>query len=212
MEKKIKVSLILVAIVIVIIGSILSYNAIKGEEKPVENKVGIIDLQGQLVSGEESDWGTTTGELQRALEKALREKHIKAVVLRIDSPGGAATSSYEMYSMVKSFDKPIVAYIRGTGASGSYLTALGAEKILAHPFSQLGSVGVYIQLRHPVPIVPENAKEIKIFSSGKFKTFWEDGVLDNEERSYIQMKIDELENTFQNIVYREAPIENPQKT
>lgn len=178
--------------------------AFRAEEK---DKIGIIELQGELVTGEESPLFTTTGELQRALENASRDERVKAVVLSVDSPGGTATAAYEMYSMVKRFEKPIVAFIRGTGASGSYLVSLGADNVVAHPFSEVGGVGVFIQLRVPVPVEPEEVEYISAISSGKFKTLWEDGVLDEAERGFLEMKVEEAENAFMEIVFGEAPIE-----
>ncbi len=177
--------------------------------KSVSNYIGVIDIQGPLLSGESSTIGTSTGELERSLEKARLDSQVKAVILRIDSPGGSATASYEMYSMIKRFEKPIVSYGRGIIASGSYLASLGTDNIVVHPFSEVGGVGVYIELERPVPVNFENAEMIEAISSGKLKTLWEDGILDNVERSFLKSKVDEIEKTFQNIVYDEAPLEKP---
>lgn len=177
------------------------------EEK---GKIAIIDVQGELITGEKSIFGTTTGELQRALEKAERNEKVKGVVLKVDSPGGSATASYEMYLMLKRFEKPVVAFARGTMASGSYLASLGGNKVLGHPFSTVGSIGVYFHLRKPVSVEPENAVEITVISSGKFKTLWEDDVLDENERKFLKIKADQVEKTFFNIVYEQAPIERPE--
>ncbi len=171
---------------------------------PKKNKIAVIELRGELITGEESIFYTTTGELQRSLESARRDESIKAVVLAVDSPGGFATASYEMYSMVKRFEKPVVAFGGGTAASGSYLVSLGADKMVAHPFSEVGSIGVFIELREPVPVEPENAEEIQTISSGKFKTLWEDGVLDENEREYLRLKVEEAKNSFFDIVVEET--------
>ncbi len=173
---------------------------------PKKNRIAIIELSGEIVSGEESEFYTTTGEIQRSLEKAKRDDSIKAVVLAVDSPGGYATSSYEMYSMVKRFEKPVVAFARGTVASGSYLVSLGADKRVAHPFSKIGSVGVYIDLGKPVPIEPENATEITSITSGKLKDLWADGVLDENERAYLKLRVDEAKDIFLNLVLKETEI------
>lgn len=173
---------------------------------PKKDKIAVIELRGELVTGEESIFYTTTGELQRSFENAKRDDTIKAVVLVVDSPGGYAAACYEMYSMVKRFEKPVVAFIRGTGASGSYLASLGADYVVAHPFSEVGSIGVFIELRKPVPVEPENAEEITAISSGIFKTLWEDGVLDENEREFLRLKVEEAENSFFNIVIKETKL------
>ena len=174
-----------------------------------KDKIAIIELRGELITGEESWFYMTTGELQRALESARRDERVKAVVLSVDSPGGTAVACYEMYSMVKRFTdlKPVVAFIRGTGASGSYLVSLGADNVIAHTFSKVGSIGVYIELDKPVPVEPENAEEIYAISSGIFKTLWEDGVLDENERKFLKMKVEEAENSFFEIVFSETKLE-----
>jgi protease-4 len=175
--------------------------------RPEPEDIAIIELRGELVSGGGSILFTTTGEIERSFEKAKMDKNIKAVVLAVDSPGGTAAASYEMYSLVKSFDKPVVAFARGTAGSGSYLVSLGADKIVAHPFSVIGSVGAYILLEKAVPVEPKDAEEIEAISSGKFKNLWSDGVLDEDERQFLNMKVEEAAEAFREIVYKESGIE-----
>ncbi len=174
----------------------------------VLDKIGIIYLSGEIISSGEFPHVNTisTGELQRALENAHRDDKVKAIVLAVDSPGGLADASYEMYSMVKGFEKPIVAFIRGTGASGAYLVSLGADRIVANPFSIVGSIGVFIVLDKQVPVEPENVEEIFAITSGKLKNVWADGVLDENEREYLEMKVDEINDSFLNIIFQRTEI------
>ncbi|TES84049.1 MAG: S49 family peptidase [Hadesarchaea archaeon] len=197
---------IIAGIIVVSVAVISIFWALVMPALPKKNKIAIIELRGELTTGEESTFYTTTGELQRSLENARRDKSIKAVVLAVDSPGGYATASYEMYSMVKRFEKPVVAFVRGAAASGSYLVSLGADVIVAHPFSEVGSIGVYIELGEPVPVEPENVEAITAISSGIFKTLWEDGVLDENEREFLRLKVEEAKNSFFNIVIEETEI------
>jgi len=170
------------------------------------DKIAIIDLRGELTGGEESLPYTTTGEIQRSFENARRDNKVKAVVLAVDSPGGEAAACYEMYSVVKRFEKPVVAFIKGTGASGAYLVSLGADRIVAHPFSKVGSIGVYIEFETPVPVEPENATQIYAISSGKLKDIWADGVLDENERKFLRMKVGEMKDAFFNLVFQRTGI------
>ncbi|HWC30439.1 MAG TPA: signal peptide peptidase SppA [Dehalococcoidia bacterium] len=80
-------------------------------------------------------------KLFRSLEE---NDHIRAVVLDIDSPGGSATGSNYLYLGVKSLakQKPVVAFIRGLGASGAYMLACPATRIVAIPSAIIGSIGV----------------------------------------------------------------------
>ena len=80
-------------------------------------------------------------ELARRLRLARR---VPAVVLDIDSPGGSATASDDLFLAFQRLDeaKPLVAAVRGTGASGAYLAALAARRLIAQPHAVVGSIGV----------------------------------------------------------------------
>jgi len=80
-------------------------------------------------------------KLFRTLEE---NEHVRAVVLDIDSPGGSATGSNYLYLGVKALakKKPVVAFIRGVGASGAYMLACPATRIVAIPGAIIGSIGV----------------------------------------------------------------------
>lgn len=81
------------------------------------------------------------------LQEAQDDSTVGAVVLRIESPGGAVGASQEIYGAVRRLDarKPVVASIGNAGASGGYYAALGARRIWANPGSLTGSIGVITQ-------------------------------------------------------------------
>ncbi len=100
--------------------------------------VAIVRLYGPITGGARTaDWI----ELIRRLRESRR---VPAVVLDIDSPGGSATASDDMFLALERLagQKPLVAAIRGMGASGSYLAALAAHPIVAQPHAIVGSIGV----------------------------------------------------------------------
>ena len=103
-----------------------------------EGRVAIIRLNGPI--------GGSARTLELIdLAKRLRESpHVPAVVLDVDSPGGSATASDELFIAFERLaaKKPLVACIRGTGASGAYLAAVAARRILANPNAIVGSIGV----------------------------------------------------------------------
>jgi protease IV len=92
---------------------------------------------GGLVMGSET--------IIKALQDARRRSSIKAVVLRIDSPGGSAPASDEIWREVERTreEKPVVASMSDYAASGGYYIAMGADSIVAHPSTVTGSIGVY---------------------------------------------------------------------
>lgn len=88
-----------------------------------------------------------TTEYIRMLRAIEENDRIRALVIDIDSPGGAAGPSEYIYSSVAKIakKKPVIAFIRGMGASGGYMVACGATKIIAVPMALVGSIGVISQ-------------------------------------------------------------------
>ncbi|WP_026380581.1 signal peptide peptidase SppA [Afifella pfennigii] len=89
----------------------------------------------------------TRPDAVETLKKAARSKSVKAIIVRIDSPGGAATGGEALYRAVREAaeKKPVVALIDGLGASAAYMTAIGAEHIVARETAITGSIGVIFQ-------------------------------------------------------------------
>jgi protease-4 len=122
-------------------------------------KVAMVTLTGLIASTPEPTLlggrANTVDRVVRQLRKAERDPRVRAVILRIDSPGGAVTASDTLYSELLAFrersGKPIVASLGDVAASGGYYVALAADRIIAHPTTITGSVGVII------PIVNINA-------------------------------------------------------
>lgn len=104
------------------------------------DKIAVIDLEGVILDSKEFD---------KQLKKYDEDSSIKAIILRINSPGGGAAASQEMYTAVKRVrdrkKKPIVCWISTVGASGAYYVASGTSKIYAGNASIVGSIGVIAQ-------------------------------------------------------------------
>ncbi len=101
-------------------------------------QIAVVELEGTIGARIKA---AEYGKLFRALEENDR---VRAVVLDIDSPGGSASASDYLHARLKALasKKPVVAYIRGTGASGAYLISCAAAKIVAIPSAIVGSIGV----------------------------------------------------------------------
>ena len=99
-------------------------------------RIAVIGLRG-VIGG-----AVRTDETLRSLGEARRNPRVRAVLLEIDSPGGSATESEALYLGVRRLarGKPVVAWIRSTGASGAYFAACGASRILAFPSAIVGSM------------------------------------------------------------------------
>lgn len=109
-------------------------------------KLALVYAVGPITSGESSDGfsGGSMGSetIVEALHKAAKDKDVKAIVLRIDSPGGSALASDMIWRATQSIDKPIIASMGDIAASGGYYIAMGADKIFAEPGTITGSIGV----------------------------------------------------------------------
>jgi protease-4 len=112
-----------------------------------------------------------TDDLLRTLGVARRNPRIRAVLLEIDSPGGGATASEALYLAVKRVAavKPVVAWIRGTGASGAYFLACGATRILSFPSAIVGSIGVISIRPIAVEALQRLGTRIAVTKTGKYK-------------------------------------------
>lgn len=111
-----------------------------------EGKIGVITVAGEIVDGE-ADPGSAGGKtIAKLIHDALSEKDLKALVLRVDSPGGSVLASEQIRSALmdaKVKGLPIVASMGNVAASGGYWVSTAADRILAEPSTITGSIGVF---------------------------------------------------------------------
>ena len=153
--EKIFISAILLIAVLSFVVSLLSGK--NNDEKVIaapEDRVAVINIEGTIVSGEpgENIWGETTGassgRLMREIREAAADSSVKALVLRINSPGGSVTAAEEVGRELKRFkettDKPIITSMGDSAASAAYWLAAYSDTIYANPSTLTGSIGVYM--------------------------------------------------------------------
>jgi protease IV len=117
---------------------------VAGKKKGLEkNKIAIIYAQGEIDGG--SSDGINSEDLSRTIRQARRDSTIKAIVLRINSPGGSGMGSEIIWREVKLAreTKPFIVSMGDLAASGGYYIACEADTILAHPSTLTGSIGVF---------------------------------------------------------------------
>ena len=177
--------------------------AVMGDEtKP---SVGLIELSGPISdSGAGGLLGGTSGGARgfiREVEAARKDDNIKSVVIRINSPGGAASASQEMYEAVMRLRKakPVICSMGDVAESGGYYTAAACTKIYANRATTTGSIGVITEF----PNYQELAKKVgigqSIIKSGKFKDTGNPArPLTAEEKQLFQGLITNLYNQFVN--------------
>jgi protease-4 len=113
------------------------------------NTVAVIPLQGEIGYSQSSLLSgdvVTPDTIDQEIKQAEDDSSVSAIVLEINSPGGSPVASEEIMNTVKESKKPVVAWITDSGASGAYLVASSADKIVANPASTVGSIGVILTL------------------------------------------------------------------
>lgn len=119
-----------------------------------EAKILLLPIEGTISAEPESGRFGLTDEpsmlekVSRQLDQAAKDPAVKAVVLRINSPGGGVTASDDIYARIRAFkekqDIPVIAALGNVAASGGYYVALAADRIIAHPTTVTGSIGVIV--------------------------------------------------------------------
>ncbi len=162
---------VLVLLWVVMLGTMSSLFGASGAVAPV----ALISLQGAISDTESSSLlsgrsGGTRGFIW-ALERAVRDPEVKAVVIRINSPGGSAAASQEMYQAVMRArkSKKIYASMGGVAASGGYYIASACDKIFALPSTLTGSIGVISQFLSYGDLMRKLGLDQAVIKSGKFK-------------------------------------------
>lgn len=110
--------------------------------------VAVIDVEGPLMKAQSKYGGTSTVALRGALRQARADDRVRAVMLRIDSPGGHVAGTHEAAEEVRatSKQKPVFAHIEDLGASAAYWIASAAKRVTANAAAEVGSIGVFALL------------------------------------------------------------------
>jgi len=139
--------------------------------------VAVIPLDGVIVSstadaGFSSNY-ITDEDFVESLNKSMENSDVKAIIIEVNSPGGEVVASDNMYRAVKKAadrkKKPVYIYISGLAASGSYYVSAGGTKIIAHPSSIIGSIGVISQVMDTDGLYNKLGIKVKTFKTGDFK-------------------------------------------
>ena len=174
-----------------------------------ESKVAMIDVRGliaeKIEAGLLSPGGSSVDELVARLKRAEEDSRVKAIIIRINSPGGTVTGSDMMYREVRRFSevskKPVIASLGEVAASGGYYLALASDRIIAEPTSITGSIGVIM----PTINISEGLGKIGIHSrsikSGKNKDLANPlEPMREEQYAVLQETVDEFYAGFKNLV------------
>lgn len=167
--------------------------------------VALVEINGVIASNPQSYPLALTGQaLIETLRRADRDPQVRAILLYIDSPGGDVVASDEVYKALKSLEKPVVAYLGEIAASGAYYIACGADKIVAHPASLTGSIGVIVEMPNAQKLMEKLGVEMVVIKSGPHKdegSFYRG--LTEEEKAYWQALVEKVHQMFVEVVAKE---------
>lgn len=133
-------------------------SAVKEDEGSGSSRVAVVYAEGDIVTGRGSADNIGSDKFAAALREARLDDDVKAVVLRINSPGGSALASdviWREVQLLKKAGKPVVASMSDVAASGGYYIAMSADTIVAHPMTITGSIGVFGLLANLAPFLDD---------------------------------------------------------
>lgn len=163
--------------------------------------VAIVRVEGVIISEDEVATGAPSGVIMDELERAAADPTVKAIVLRVDSPGGTVTGSAQIHEAILELEKPIVASMGGTAASGGYYVSAPTDHIIARPDTTTGSIGVIYTLFNAEELLDELGVDVTTITSGPNKdigSFWDE--LTPEQRDIFESLVDESYDQFVEIV------------
>jgi protease IV len=167
--------------------------------------VGIIRVDGTIVAGQGPVAGSSgtvySDALVNIIERAGKNRAVKAIVLRVDSPGGSVVASNEIYNALLKLDKPIVVSMGEMAASGGYYISCAADKIVVNPATLTGSIGVIAEMPNVQGLMGKIGVDVTVIKSGRLK---DEGspfrAMTDEEKAVWQTIINEAYDQFVGIV------------
>ena len=164
-------------------------------------KVAAVELFGPIYSSE---------RIVRQLKILGEQRSIKAIVFRIESPGGTVASAQEIYDAVRRIrdsGKPVVASMGDVAASGGYYVACGADTIMANPGTTTGSIGVIAEFPNIEGLLGKLGVQIDVIKSGNFKdTGSPHRPLSEADKIYLQSWVNDAYDQFVGVVAGERKL------
>lgn len=174
---------------------------------PSGPKIAHIDLEGLITSAGDFGFGGTglsmVERLKAELKQAVEEDEVKAIVLRINSPGGEVTASDTIFHAIRQANakKPVIVFMDSVAASGGYYAACGATEIFANETTMTGSIGVIISGYSYHELLGKVGVQPQVFKSGKYKDLLSGSrEMNPEEAALVQGMVMETYDKFVGIV------------
>jgi protease-4 len=157
-------------------------------------RVGVVTIEGVIRNSQ---------EISRQLDAYGKDGSIKAVVIRIDSPGGGVTPSQEIHDAILAVKakKKVVASMGSVAASGGYMIACATDRIVANPGTVTGSISAMMHFANAEELLKKIGLKSSVVKSGRFKDIGSPTrPMTEEEKALIQSLIDDTYDQFLDIV------------
>ena len=188
---------VLTATLVIYVGVAALFLAIAGSRRGGEGarlfgpRVAIVELEGMILEVE---------DLIRDLKSYRENPQVKAVVIRINSPGGVVGPTQELHQAllrVREAGKPVVASLGSVAASGGYYTAVAADRIFANPGTLTGSIGVIMQMANVESLFKKVGVDYIVVKAGRYKDLGNfSRPMTPEERRVLQTLLDDVHAQF----------------
>jgi protease-4 len=185
-----------------------------------QDKIAVIEVEGVLVNARAGGFLQPTENklslFKEQLDMAASDRRVKAVVLRVNSPGGTVTASDTMYELLTRFKakthKPVIASLQEVAASGGYYVACASDQIMASPTSVVGSIGVIFNTFDASRGMDKIGVRAESIKSGPLKDMGSPfKALSADERAVMQGMVDEYYARFVSIVKAHRTLPDAEK-
>lgn len=186
------------AVLVVFVVTIWLLIAVTDDGLPGGAKVAVVEVEG--IIGGDAARGLDTDGVIRVLGEYRDDPAVRAVVLRINSPGGVVAPTQEIFTAVRRLreaKKPVVASLGSVAASGGYYVAVAADRIYASPGTLTGSIGVVMQLANLEGLLKKVGVEYVVVKAGAYKDVGNMArAMTPEERRILQSLLDDVYDQF----------------
>ncbi len=166
-------------------------SVLEGGGLPVGQKVAVVELEGIILQAD---------GVVRELNEHRENASVRAVVIRVNSPGGVVAPTQEIYSAIQRLrksGKPVVASLGSVAASGGYYVATAADRIYASPGTLTGSIGVIMQMANLEGLLKKVGVDYVVVKSGQYKDIGNIArPMTPEERRMLQALLDDVYEQF----------------
>jgi protease-4 len=194
-----------IVVVLVIFGCMLStIGSLVGGGKTLATSgdtIAVIPMDGAIAGTGVAPSVITPDDFYSLLKRANDDDSVKAIVLRVNSPGGTVAASEEIASYVKAEKKPVVVSVGDEDASGAYMVSSQAKAIIANPGSAVGSIGVIMEIPNASGLLDKVGVQFKVIHAGVYKDAGSPyRALTATETAMLQGQVDQVYGQFIDIV------------